>query len=140
MKKVSAIIFLYLIVCSHAQSSTTLKCYDELSSGIENNYQQKTSKVAKFKNEKHKIKFNNDFSKLRIRTIFEADYLPDISETLQCQTSHNESYVVCNEKINGRTFIFSKTNKRYVYSQIYSHTGYAGDKYADDKISVGTCY
>lgn len=134
--EMNRILFLCVVVMGVSFSSIlkaeiVLYCQSELSTGFFKDGQ--SWRPSDFKNKRHTIKFNNDYSKL---------YGLDDNRHYLCspayQTSPN-TLVCLSGYSNGETFIFNKKTKRFVFSSPKATTGYDSDGPDTDTISIGNC-
>lgn len=141
MKKVLLIIILTSLIASHAISETVLYCTEELSTGIFNDRDNKTSRVSEFTTERYTIKFNNDYSKLKIlpnHPIPDNFDREDFIKTFYCHFPfESEDYLFCDERY-GQSFKYYIMTGRFVHTTV-SPVGYIGNKATHDSISAGQC-
>ena len=122
---------LFLLNSPSVFAETVLYCQSELATGF---IQKNDSwKVTNFKLKRLTIKFNSDYSKLSGLSKYQ-DYI--------CSEPYGENSIACTDEFkSGRSFLFSKEKKRFVYSSISSHGGYDLNlPNADtETIYAGTC-
>ena len=141
MKKVLLIIILTSLIASHAISETVLYCTEELSTGIVNDRDNKTSRVSEFTTERYTIKFNNDYSRLKIlpnHPIPDNFDREDFIKIFLCRYPFgNEDYLFCDEGY-GQSFKYSMKTGRFIYTTV-SPAGYIDNKATHEAISAGQC-
>ena len=132
MKKLFLLLLSFGFLIVHpVKAETVLYCKSELSTGfIKDNG---SWRIANFKEDRHTVKFNNDFTRLEGITY----------NAMNCTVpyGHKPNLIICVHSLGSHeTFIYSKRTKRFLFSDVSSGGYVFNPKDADtETLEVGTC-